>query len=116
MVIDAPLATALIKTLPAQLRNRVAKLETGAFRKMKIVAARQVAWMILDWSKTDIHKSTFSRLEAINGLGWKGDSPAQMENCLQDWDYLIDNLGPDTMSAAAQRGMSHSNGQGQMCP
>ena len=74
----------------------------------RMVTGRQIAWMIWDWFKTDIHKSTFSNFEDINGLCWKGDTPSQMEQFLQDWDYLIDNLGPNTMTIDAQRDMFHS--------
>ena len=61
--------------------------------------------MILDWFKTDIHKSTFSCFEDINNLAWKGDTAAQMESFLNDWDYLIENLGPNTITVEAQRDM-----------
>ena len=49
---------------------------------MKVVTGRQVAWMIWDWFIPDINKYTFSRFEDINGLGWKGDAPSQIEVCL----------------------------------
>ena len=81
MVLDAPLATALMKTLPAQLRNRVATLETDALKQMNMVTGRQVAGTNLDWFTRDMHKSTFSSFEDINGIGWKGDTPSQMEVC-----------------------------------
>ena len=108
MMLDAPLATALMKTLPTQLRNRVAQLESSALKRWKVVTGRQVAWMVLDWFKTDIHRSTFSSFEDINSLSWKGDSQSQMEKFLQDWDYLVENLGPNTMGPEALRDMSQS--------
>ena len=80
MMLDAPLATALMKTVPPQLRKRIAKLETDALNIGKLVTGRQVAWMILDWFKTDIRKSTFSSFEDSNGHGWKGDTPTHMES------------------------------------
>ena len=48
----------------------IAKLESDALKQMKVVTGRQVAWMILDWFKTDIHKSTCPSFEDINGVGW----------------------------------------------
>ena len=66
---------------------------------------RQVAWMILDWFKTDIHKSTFSCFEDISNIGWKGDTPSQMEQFLNDWDYLVENLGPNMLTEEASKDM-----------
>ena len=54
LLLDPPLPTALIKTVPPQLRKRIAKLEADALKSFKMVTGRQVAWMILDWFKTDI--------------------------------------------------------------
>ena len=50
-LLDAPLATALMKTLPSQHRKRVATLESDALKQMKVAVGRQVAWMIMDWFK-----------------------------------------------------------------
>ena len=49
LLLEPPLATALIKTVPVHLRKRIAKLETEALKKYKMVTGRQVAWMSLDW-------------------------------------------------------------------
>ena len=88
-------------------------MESYALTNLTMITGRQVAWMILDWFKTDIHKSTFSCFEDVNNLGWKGDTPSQMEGFLNDWDYLIDNLGTGTMNEDAQRDMFSQNGPDQ---
>ena len=54
---------------------------------------------------TQVHLFKF---EDINSLSWKGDSQSQMEKFLQDWDYLVENLGPNTMGAEALRDIFQS--------
>ena len=93
-ILEQPLAAALMKTVPEQLKVRIHKLEADAILKNKLITGRQIAWKILEWFKTDAYHNTYSTLTDLANLAWKGDLPVDMETFLTDWDYLVKHLPP----------------------
>ena len=91
-LIDTPLAKALISKLPTDLRARVGRKEEELVAIGKTITGRQVAWMIYEYFRTDAHTQHFSSLQDLMSLAWRGDSPAQMEQFLQNWDYIVRSL------------------------
>ena len=103
-ILEQPLAMALLKTVPDQLRTRMNRLEATAIKEGKLITGRQVAWKILEWFKTDAYQNTYSTMSDLSNLGWRGDSAAQMEHFLVDWDYMLEHL-PQVLGDESMRDM-----------
>ena len=99
--LDAALATALIKTVPSQLRIRIQKKEDELIKVAKVIKGRQVVWMVYDWFRTKPHMQSHHGYQDLNALTWKGDAPAEMEYFLQQWDYYVSKI-TDTKLASAE--------------
>ena len=91
-ILEQPPATALLKTLPEHLRIRVTRLESTAIKDGRLITGRQVAWTILEWFKTDTYQSTYSTLIDLSNLCWRGDSAAQVEQYLVDWEFMVEYM------------------------
>ena len=70
------------------------------------------AWMIVYGFKTDTHNSTFSCFEDMIKLAWPCDSRSHMEGILNEWDSLIENIGPTAMTIEAHRDLFASKTDG----
>lgn len=55
-------------------------------------AGWQTAWMIIEFFKTDRHRTSFTSYSDLQSLPWLGDTPTDMENVLRIWDYLLKHL------------------------
>ena len=109
--LDPPFALALYKTCPQILQKRISDLEAKSARSEypRLLTGRQVAWMILDYVRTDRYKTTFTTFADIASLPWAGDSPDQMESFLRNWDIIIDNMPEPGMPLDQQRDLSSKN-------
>ena len=89
---DSQLAAALGKILPGQLRIRVQAKEMEASKNNSTITGRQIARMIYEWFKTDVHMSTFFSFNDLAALTWLGDKPADMERFLQSWGHVLEPM------------------------
>ena len=72
--LDALLAQSLMRTLPADLAQKVRRHEGLAWNKGTTVTGLQVAWMIYDSFKTEDHASQAYGFNGIADLTWYGDT------------------------------------------
>ena len=79
-----------MKSLPSALSQRVKGKEQELYRLNKSIKGRQIAWMIYDWFKTDVHMNLVYGFQDLVSMTWWGD--AKMEGWLHQWDHIVSNL------------------------
>ena len=105
-LLDLQLAAALVKILPDQLRIRAQAKEMEAYKRNSTISGRQIAHMIYEWFKTDVHTSTLFSFNDLSALTWLGDKPENMEKFLQNWGHIMEHM-QYTMPAECLRDLSY---------
>ena len=84
--LDAKLAFALLKILPAALKRKVPRAQDVELRDhYSVMNGRQILFMIYHHLRTNPTLSTFYNIEDLQDVQWGGDSVEAIEKFLDDW-------------------------------
>lgn len=98
--LEGPLAQALYKTCLSVLQARNSDHETKVVdgKPPSLLTGRHIAWVIIEFCKTDRHRTSFTFDSDLQSLPWFGDTPTNMENFLRNWDYLLKHVDIPSLS------------------
>ena len=93
--LDTMLATslqAIVKT--GELGRSLNKRSANALRDGKLIAGRQIVYMIVDHFQLNDSMSMAYSITDITAIKWKGDLPEQVSQFKSDWENILDNMDP----------------------